>query len=181
MRLGVLACFLTLVAAAPNVKFHEACAGNDVETVKTILSETPAVLNEIGPEGGQSCFMRAVLFGSKAVVQYLLDNTDVDVNLGEKDGYTPLHGAAFQGRAEIAKILIDRGLDPLDQHADGYSPIHRASWGSGQRHTDTIRVFLEAGVPADLKADDGRTAYDMTHSPASMRLLMDYGARGDDL
>ena len=42
-----------------------------------------------------------------------------DTSIGEKDGYTPLHGAGFQGRAEIARLLIDHGLDPNERHSDG--------------------------------------------------------------
>ena len=34
-----------------------------------------------------------------------------DTTVPEKDGYTPMHGAGFQGRAEIAKILLDHGVD----------------------------------------------------------------------
>ena len=34
-----------------------------------------------------------------------------DTTIPEKDGYTPMHGAGFQGRAEIAKILMDHGVD----------------------------------------------------------------------
>jgi len=41
-----------------------------------------------------------------------------DVSIGEKDGYTPMHGAGFQGRAEVAKLLIAHGLDPSDVHSD---------------------------------------------------------------
>ena len=41
-----------------------------------------------------------------------------DVSIGEKDGYTPMHGAGFQGRAEVTKLLIAHGLDPSDVHSD---------------------------------------------------------------
>ena len=32
-----------------------------------------------------------------------------DATIGEGDGYTPMHGAGFQGRAEVAKLLIAHG------------------------------------------------------------------------
>ena len=70
-------------------------------------------------------------------------------------GYTPMHGAGFQGRAEIAKLLIAHGLDPSDRHSDGFTPIHRACWGREQRHADTVRVLLKAGVPFDEAASNG--------------------------
>ena len=40
-----------------------------------------------------------------------------DTSIPEKDGYTPMHGAGFQGRAAIAKALIAHGLDPSDRHS----------------------------------------------------------------
>ena len=76
--------------------------------------------------------------GEVAAVVYLLEK-GADTSIGEKDGcvrlgsaprlgeldgvliipgaacrYTPVHGAAFQGRSEIMQILIDHGLDPND-------------------------------------------------------------------
>ena len=44
-------------------------------------------------------------------MQFLL-KARADSSIAEKDGYTPMHGAGFQGRAEIAKMLIDAELDP---------------------------------------------------------------------
>ena len=49
------------------------------------------------------------------------------MKIGEENGYTPMHGAAFQGRYDVAQYLIQvAGLDPNDLHSDGYRPIHRA-------------------------------------------------------
>jgi ankyrin repeat protein len=46
----------------------------------------------------------------------------IDFSIGEKDGYTPMHGAGFQGRADIARLLIAAGLDPSDRHKVGMQP-----------------------------------------------------------
>ena len=89
-----------------------------------------------------------------------------------------MHGAGFQGRAEIAKILIEHGLDPLDAHKDGFTPIHRAAWGKEERHTETIRVLMDVGkVPHDYKAPGtGQTALEMTKNPSSIALLEERAA-----
>ena len=70
----------------------------------------------------------------------------VDVTIGEKDGYTPMHGAGFQGRAEIGQLLISHGVNPREKHSDGFEPIQRACWGHESRHTQTVKMFLENGV-----------------------------------
>ena len=89
-----------------------------------------------------------------------------------------MHGAGFQGRAEIAKILIEHGLDPLDAHKDGFTAIHRAAWGKEERHTETIRVLMDVGkVPHDYKAPGtGQTALEMTKNPSSIALLEERAA-----
>ena len=71
-----------------------------------------------------------------------------------QDGYTPIHGACFQGRPQIARALIAHGVDPRTPHSDGYEPAFRATWGRLPRHAETVMVMLEAGVPLD--AEDGR-------------------------
>ena len=82
-----------------------------------------------------------------------------------------MHGAGFQGRAIIAERLIAHGLDPSDMNKDGFTPIHRAAWGNEKRHTDTVRVFLKAGVSASEKSRDGKTADMMTMNKGTKKLL----------
>tara|TARA_B100000524_G_scaffold207240_1_gene108372 strand:- start:26 stop:454 length:429 start_codon:yes stop_codon:yes gene_type:complete len=94
-----------------------------------------------------------------------------DVTIGEKDGYTPMHGAGFQGRAEVAKVLIEHGLNPSDRHADGFTPIHRACWGGSQRHAETVRVLLEAGVSHEEKSSNGDTPMEMTKNPHTLQVI----------
>lgn len=45
-----------------------------------------------------------------------------DTTIGERDGYTPMHGAGFQGRADIADLLFKAGVGLRDVHADGHEP-----------------------------------------------------------
>ena len=61
-------------------------------------------------------------------------------------------------------MLIDNGIDPNSIHADGFTPIHRACWGRDVRHAETVRVFLEAGVPWDFAAKNGQTPLAMHHA-----------------
>ncbi|EQC27935.1 hypothetical protein SDRG_14214 [Saprolegnia diclina VS20] len=166
-----LATWATAAVLGQHPEFHAACANNKVEVVAGLLKTNPEVLNEVGPEGGQTCLMRACLFGSIDVVKLLLTYPGIDVMKGEKDGYTPMHGAAYQGRPAVAKLLLEHGLSPTELHKDGFAPFHRAAWGSQRRHTETVRVFLEAGVPRDLKNADGLTAVEITENYYTRRLL----------
>ena len=117
--------------------------------------------------------MAGVLQGKYESVKKLLE-MGADVTIGEKDGYTPMHGAAFQGRDKIAQLLIDHGIDPNSVHTDGFAPIHRACWGSKMSHTETVRVFLQAGVPLDFKSRDGKTPKELTRSVLTMNVIDEF-------
>ena len=91
-----------------------------------------------------------------------MNNTDAAV--GEEQGYTCLHGSAFQGRGAVVRaVLASRfaATVPNTRHDDGFAPIHRACWGRESRHADTVAAFLAAGVPHDLRADSGETPLDL--------------------
>jgi ankyrin repeat protein len=60
-----------------------------------------------------------------------------------------MHGAGFQGRAEVAQLLIDHGVPVDAKHQDGHSPLQRACWGDEPRHTDTARVMMEGGASTE--------------------------------
>lgn len=56
--------------------------------------------------------------------------------------------------------------------ADSFWPMHRACWGREPRHTDTVKVYLEAGVSKDLRAAGGQSCMDLTgDNPLTVRLL----------
>ena len=144
----VMACCLCVWVAsvdeAASRELQQVVARDDMAALKAALGKG-ADINARG-DGGQSPLMQAVLGGKINAVKYLL-RKGADPTVAENDGYTPMHGAGFQGRAEIAEALIAHGLDARDLHEDGYEPIQRACWGGDARHTDTVRVFLDAGVP----------------------------------
>ena len=106
----------------------------------------------------------------------LLDH-GANVEIGEQDGYTPMHGAGFQGRSEIADLLAKSGVPLSSKHKDGFTPIHRACWGKEQRHSDTVRVLLEAGVNANEKSDAGTMCRDVTTNPATIVVLDEFVTR----
>ncbi len=49
----------------------------------------------------------------------------------------------WQGRADVARVLLNDTRVPHAVHKDGYWPIHRACWGRERRHADTVAAFLE--------------------------------------
>ena len=155
----------------------DAVKDNKLEDLKKIISESKdtigTFINKKHAQDGQTPLMKAVLFGRTEMVEELLKLDEVDVTIGEKDGYTPMHGAGFQGRAEIMKMLLAdrRGMDPNHYHRDGYTPLHRACWGMEQRHIDTIRVLVDSGrVNHRIKAKNGKTCKQIAGHPGIQEL-----------
>ncbi|KAJ6691936.1 ZINC FINGER CCCH DOMAIN-CONTAINING PROTEIN 66 [Salix purpurea] len=70
--------------------------------------------------------MIAALYGSKEVLDYILETGHVDVNRGYgSDGATALHCAAAGGSSsapEVARLLLDASADPNSVDANGNHP-----------------------------------------------------------
>jgi ankyrin repeat protein len=160
-------------------KLFDAVEADDAEGVRRAVA-AGARINERGEEwtqGKQTPLMFASLAGKTRALQALLE-LNADASMGEQDGYTPLHGAAFQGRPEAAALLLAHKNVPNDFHNDGFAPIHRACWGGSKGHTETVRAFLNAGVPRDLltRTKPSKRPVDIANNPETLELLKTWQA-----
>jgi ankyrin repeat protein len=163
---------------------YQAIASNNIAALRDLLILDKRSLNSLdgGPvDSGQTPLMFAVLSGNLEAVKVLME-AGADPTIGESQGYTPMHGAGFQGRAEIADLLINKyHLNPSDMHEDGFTPLHCACWGDEQRHTDTVRVLLDAGVHYNEFSRDGELCMDFTENEGTAALLIEYKRKTDPL
>lgn len=150
----------------------------DVKAMKKLLEKHDDILNMRHPETGQTVLMTSTLSGKTKSVEYLLTTAGADPSIAEKDGYTPPHGAGFQGRVDAMRILHRFGLDVMEPHdGDGFTPFHRACWGNTLGHTDTVRYLLDAvKVDPNLPGGkEGRTCWEMTRNKHTQSVLQAYG------
>ena len=166
----------------------DAIKSDDTPNLQRILADNKAKLasfiNQKDEESGQTPVMMSVLRGRTEMVRLLLAEDAVDVTIGEMQGYTVMHGAGFQGRAEILRLLLEdkRDIDPRHIHSDGFSPLHRACWGNEVRHAETVKVFVEeAGVPWDFKSKKGTTCLDVTGNSATRNFLLKEKKQNEEL
>ncbi|XP_068179629.1 ankyrin repeat and MYND domain-containing protein 2a [Antennarius striatus] len=89
----------------------------------------------------------------------LLGCRDVRVNCLDEYGMTPLMHAAYKGKADMCRLLLQHGADVnCNQHEHGYTALMFAGL-SGK--TDITWMMLDAGAETDVVNSVGRTAAQM--------------------
>ncbi len=126
----------------------------------------------------QAALMSAVREQNIKDVQELL-NGGTNPNFEDKNGRSPLDGAAFKGNTDIAKLLINKGATASKE--DGkYSPLHHAA---DMGHVEMIQLLLDKGAriealdaqdctPLEIALDENRVQ--------AAELLMQRGAKFDE-
>jgi ankyrin repeat protein len=77
------------------------------------------------------------------------------------DGYSPLHGAAWQGHVEVVRALLDFGAPVNAQDGEGYTPLHKAAW---RGHEQIARLLLAHKADTSIKESGGLTPLEMARS-----------------
>ncbi len=94
--------------------------------------------------------------GDLQAVQAVI-NAGADINAGDKDGYTFLHFAAYRGRLEIVRWLIEEAGAKVELRSErGETPLHRAA----EHNHLAVLKYLATKLPLsawEAKDDDGKT------------------------
>lgn len=115
--------------------------------------------------------------GDLDAVKALLAKEPARVREADTDGRTALHHACFEGKAEVAAFLLDRGAE-INRKDTKYSltPLHMAAW---KGHPDVLRLLLDRGSDLNAREVDNETALfyaAASDSVESVALLLDRGA-----
>jgi ankyrin repeat protein len=81
-------------------------------------------------------------------------------DLQRADGYkyTALHTAAYDGRLEVCRLLLDWGarVDTVEGE-EKRTALH---WAASRGHLSVVKLLVERGADVRLEDGDGRTAAD---------------------
>jgi ankyrin repeat protein len=103
-------------------------------------------------ELGDTLLHQAVEKGDVEEARALLEQ-GVDVDVRNKEEYTPLHTAALNGQAEVSKLLLEKGADVQARNAYGSRPIDLVFEEKG--NLKTLKVLESHGAEIfDTKAHD---------------------------
>ena len=92
-----------------------------------------------------------------------------------KNGWTPLHQAAFSGQLAMLNTLLEKGLDVNAVCKDGDTPVHYAAC-QGER--ECVEALAAAGADLTIKDHDGRDSYKVAHKSVK-RLIKDLIAKAN--
>jgi ankyrin repeat protein len=117
-------------------------------------------------------------------VKNMVDGESALVNSYSKDGWTPLHLAAFFGHDSLAELLLDKGAlidNPSRSKASYGNSSLQAAVAMGRM--ETVKLLLERGANVNfVQEPSGLTALHIAASRkdlAVVRLLIQKGAKKD--
>jgi uncharacterized protein len=100
----------------------------------------------------------AIVTGNIAVLKQYIT---AGANLNEKDpigSSSPLITACLFGKTEMAKLLMDAGVDLNFKNNDGSTPLHTAAFFC---RPEIVQLLLAKGAKKTIKNKYGQTAYEM--------------------
>ena len=156
-----------------------AVAAGDTERVSALLADDESLASARGEDGVSAVLLARYrfdrptldallatdpeldLFEASAVgrvdrVRTNIDDDPASVHRLSPDGYSALHLAAFFGKPEIARLLLDAGaaVDRYTTNDLANQPLHAAAAG---RHIEICRLLLAAGADVDATQHGGYT------------------------
>ncbi|KAF8785600.1 Integrin-linked protein kinase like protein [Argiope bruennichi] len=92
--------------------------------------------------------------GNAFQVRVWLDDTEHDMNQGDDHGFSPLHWAAKEGRANIVEMLISRGSRINATNMGDDTALHLAS---AHGHRDIVHMLLRNKADINAVNEHGNT------------------------
>jgi ankyrin repeat protein len=135
---------------------------------------------------GKTALHLAMLWPDGKVAQMLIECT-IAINGRDKDGWTPLHYAMYDGDHKsreflhCVRLLLDRGADVEAQNNHGSTPLHLAASRMSQ---ETVQLLIEFSANINLRNNKGQTALHNALQRGHlgiMQLILNHGADVDAL
>ena len=152
--------------------FSKAAKFDDVSTVKLLISKGVSS-NTVDPKGNPMLIL-AIRDKSTKVTQLLLKDPNIDVDLSNTYGETPLMIASIEGDLPVVKELILQNHARVDHI--GWTPMHYAC-SKGQ--LEVAQFLVANGAVVDSTSLNGTTPLMMTVQSGNeelIRFLLDQGA-----
>ena len=122
------------------------------KVTRTCIHLQPIMMNVKLGETGRTQLHHCARKGLTTSVIRLLSIRNINVNVKDVYGGTPLHYAAINGHFEITRLLIQNGADVNVKKNDGNTPLHYAAWNG---HVNILHLLVENGANLEVQDNDG--------------------------
>lgn len=147
-----------LLEVHPHLDLFEACAGGQLNIVRTFLDQTPELLHSRSTDGWTPLHL-AAFFGHPELARYLLDReAPVDARSTNAMKNTALHAAAAGAKIELVKLLLEAGANVNATQEGGWTALHAAAQ-SGNR--EMVELLVAAGADLKLRAANNQAPLDL--------------------
>jgi ankyrin repeat protein len=116
-----------------------ACKLGHYEVVQLLLGVGANVNHQVDPDGS-SPLHDAVRESQERIVNFLLEQKDININQANAAGESALFIACQRGNSSIVKALLDHGADPNQAAESTVRPLLAASLFG---HTDCVKLLLQ--------------------------------------
>lgn len=144
--LSAFVCIVT-VAGATAAEIHEAAQRGDLDRIRGLLGNDPALANAKDPQG-RTPLHYACERGDKPIVDLLLTR-GAELNAKDGRGDTALLLAAQAGKSKIARTLITKGASVDVANLAKWTPLH---WAASGGQVETAKMLIKKGGKVDAKA-----------------------------
>ena len=122
------------------------------KVTRTCIHLQPIMMNVKFGRRGRTQLHHCAENGLTSSVKRLLSIRNINVNVKDVSGGTPLHCAALYGHVEIARLLLQNGADVNAKDNFGWTPLHFAA---KYDHIDILHLLVENGADLEAQDDDG--------------------------
>ena len=126
--------------------------GNDETVTSTVTTTRPSGL-EAKHEDGFEALDVAILNGNLVIARELSKKMDIET-YWVNDSASPLLWAAFLGRMNVMKELVNKGADMDTKGKNVDSPLHNASYNG---HLDVVKLLVENKADVNAKGKNDKT------------------------
>ena len=157
---------LLLQKAADDLDVFEAAALGDVERLRSLLSNEPALVRAQSGDGFTPLHL-ACFFGQPDAAELLLQK-GADANAVSPAKIAVIHSAAASRDASIVKLVLKAGANPNLQQQGGYTALHEAAMHNS---VERAQALLAVGADRNIRSDDGLTAAEVAAQKGNKDVL----------
>ncbi|KAH3890066.1 hypothetical protein DPMN_014135 [Dreissena polymorpha] len=96
----------------------------------------------------------------------------LNINITDKNGYTPLHQAAVNGHRDIVEALLKADAEPGLEDNQGCTPVHLASWSG---NPEIVMQLLNAGTQPESAVEPVQVNHQNKNGDTALHSAAQYG------